>query len=97
MYKCPHCKKVVTTTKRAHVCPATRALHGKMVSSVVVYQPNLPKQNKQSSQPEYMKRFGSRPVRIVPKPVAFKVAKIESLPRPDEQAEIIPVVEVIPA
>jgi hypothetical protein len=32
-----------------------------MVDSLVVYQPNYPKLNKQATRPGYMKRFGSRP------------------------------------
>jgi hypothetical protein len=61
-YVCPHCKIEVKT--REHMCIATRAIGGKAVNSLVVYQPNYPKPNKQSTQPGYMKTFGSRAVKV---------------------------------
>lgn len=59
MYHCKHCGTLVTLEKREHICKFVRALNGQMTDALVIYQPRLPKPNKQSAQPGYMKRFGS--------------------------------------
>jgi len=57
-YICSHCESVITG--REHMCIATRSIYGEMVGSLVVYQPNTSKPNKQSTVPGYMKFCGSR-------------------------------------
>lgn len=60
-FKCKRCNVEISLEKRGHMCKGTRSTHGRAQDSYVAYQPNYAKSNRQSAQPEYMKRFGSKP------------------------------------
>jgi hypothetical protein len=59
-FSCRNCSTEVSFEKRGHDCAAVRSVHGEMVSAYTAYIPNYPKSSRQSTQPGYMKQFGSR-------------------------------------
>ena len=65
MYICPNklCGKTVTLEHRHHTCIGVRRLHGQVTNAETVYNP-VSGNNKQSTVPGYMKKFGSRQKRI---------------------------------
>lgn len=58
--KCKHCNKEFSIEKRIHLCTDVRRQNSKPVDAITIYNPSLPKANKQSTIPGYMKKFGSR-------------------------------------
>jgi hypothetical protein len=59
------------------MCSGVRILHGKVQDAVTIYNPSISKPNKQSTQPGYMKRFGSRPQRVRRTDLAFQLPVME--------------------
>jgi hypothetical protein len=63
MFTCPSCKKELKDGDRGHICEAARSIHGRKIDAYVAYVSRYTTGGRQSKQPGYMKRFGSRPIK----------------------------------